>query len=227
MTSKKYSKQEKENIILECIQSKKDYKTICSKYKIRYALLYQWVRNYEKNEKLKPMKRAQSNEERLEILLKLKEIEAKYLTAEALKHKYSIKYLCSVLNYYYFLNQTEREEEIEIKENLLEIFKSSTETYGRRRTAALNQKMHTNYNVKKIRRLMIEFDLQCVIRRKRKDYPKVQKDDIAENLLNRNFKTTMENEIWSSDITEIPTMEGKLYLSAILDVHSRSMIAYE
>lgn len=82
MTSKKYSKQEKENIILECIQSKKDYKTICSKYKIRYALLYQWVRSYEKNEQLKPMKLAQSNEERLEILLKLKEIENQALRNE-------------------------------------------------------------------------------------------------------------------------------------------------
>lgn len=82
MTSKKYSKKEKENIILECIQSKKDYKSIYSKYKIRYALLYQWVRSYEINEKLKPMQLAQSNEERLEILLKLKEIEKQALRDE-------------------------------------------------------------------------------------------------------------------------------------------------
>ena len=82
MPSKKYSKQEKEHIILECIESKKDYKTIAKKYSISYGKLYQWVNSYEKQEKIKPVKLAQSNEERLEILLKLKEIENQALRNE-------------------------------------------------------------------------------------------------------------------------------------------------
>ena len=150
-----------------------------------------------------------------------------------MKHKYSVKYLCAVLqlnrsSYYYFLNQVESEETIKIKDNITKIFEESNETYGRRRmTVAINQLMNENYNVKRIRRLMIELDLQCVIRRKKKYYPKVKKDYIAENFLNRKFNPQMENEIWSSDVTEIPTTEGKLYLSAIIDVHSRNIIAYE
>lgn len=85
--------------------------------------------------------------------------------------------------------------------------------------------MGTKYNVKRIHRLMIELDMQCVIRRKKNKYARSKKDYIAENFLNRNFSTTRENEIWSSDITEIATAEGKLYLSAIIDVNSRSIIS--
>lgn len=152
---------------------------------------------------------------------------------DALKHKYAIQYLCNVLSlnrssYYYFFNTKENEETAAIKENIRIIFRNSKETYGRRRmTVAINQRMNKNYNVKRIRRLMIEMDLECVIRKKRRIYPKVKKDYVAENLLNRNFNAAMENQIWSRDITEIPTAEGKLYLSAIIDVHSRSIISHE
>lgn len=82
MATKKYSKEEKLEIIKECIKSNKDYKLICSKYSIRYSLVYQWVRAYEKKEKVKPLKEAQSNEEKLEILLTLKEMEIQSLQAE-------------------------------------------------------------------------------------------------------------------------------------------------
>lgn len=82
MTSKKYSKEEKLEIIKECIKSNKDYKSICSKYSIKYGLLYQWVLAYEKKEKLRPLEEAQSNEERLKILLTLKDMEIQSLQAE-------------------------------------------------------------------------------------------------------------------------------------------------
>lgn len=131
-------------------------------------------------------------------------------------------------SYYQYLHQSESEETKKLKAVIKEIFESSKSTYGRRRMkVAVNQRLNTQYNEKKINRLMIELDLQCVIRRKRNNYLKVKKDYIAENILNRDFSTTTENQKWSSDITEIPTAEGKLYLSAIIDVNSRKIISYE
>jgi len=49
---------------------------------------------------------------------------------------------------------------------------------------------------------------------------------VAENLLNREFKTTHPNEKWVSDITYIPTDEGWLYLAGILDLHGREPVGW-
>ena len=49
---------------------------------------------------------------------------------------------------------------------------------------------------------------------------------IAENLLDRNFKTNAPNQVWVTDLTYIWTREGWLYLSAILDLYSRSVVGW-
>ena len=49
---------------------------------------------------------------------------------------------------------------------------------------------------------------------------------VAENLLNRRFKTDRPNKVWLSDITYIRTQEGWLYLSAILDLYNRQIIGW-
>lgn len=54
---------------------------------------------------------------------------------------------------------------------------------------------------------------------------------IAENILNRNFKASKPNEKWLTDVTEFKWYEGivvhKVYLSAILDLYDRRIVAYE
>jgi transposase InsO family protein len=49
---------------------------------------------------------------------------------------------------------------------------------------------------------------------------------IAENLLQRKFTTDAPNKVWVTDITYIPTREGWLYLSAIIDLHSRAVVGW-
>lgn len=49
---------------------------------------------------------------------------------------------------------------------------------------------------------------------------------IAENLLDRNFKTAAPNQAWVTDITYIWTREGWLYLAAILDLYSRAVVGW-
>lgn len=48
----------------------------------------------------------------------------------------------------------------------------------------------------------------------------------AKNLLNRNFKHSEPNKAWVGDITYIRTKEGWLYLSVILDLHSRLVVGW-
>lgn len=53
---------------------------------------------------------------------------------------------------------------------------------------------------------------------------------IAENLLNRQFYASKPNEKWLTDVTEFKWYEGievyKVYLSAILDLYDRRIVAY-
>jgi putative transposase len=49
---------------------------------------------------------------------------------------------------------------------------------------------------------------------------------IAKNILNRDFKAEKPNEKWATDITYVETLEGWLYLVAIIDLFSRKVIGY-
>lgn len=53
---------------------------------------------------------------------------------------------------------------------------------------------------------------------------------IADNILNREFRADKPNEKWLTDVTEFKWYEGievhKVYLSAILDLYDRRIVAY-
>ena len=49
---------------------------------------------------------------------------------------------------------------------------------------------------------------------------------IAPNLLERDFDTTVPNQKWVTDVTEFGMFGQKIYLSAILDLHSQDIISY-
>jgi transposase InsO family protein len=49
---------------------------------------------------------------------------------------------------------------------------------------------------------------------------------VAENLLGREFLSAVPNQVWASDITYIWTLEGWLYLAAVIDLHSRMVVGW-
>src|SRR5919199_4321606 len=51
-------------------------------------------------------------------------------------------------------------------------------------------------------------------------------DQIAADLVDRQFARTGPNELWVSDITEHPTIEGKVYCAVVLDVYSRRVVGW-
>ncbi|VUD69446.1 hypothetical protein TDB9533_04816 [Thalassocella blandensis] len=54
----------------------------------------------------------------------------------------------------------------------------------------------------------------------------VATNNIAENLLNRNFKAEKPNQKWVSDITYIPVRGGHVYLAVVMDLYSRKIIGW-
>lgn len=101
--------------------------------------------------------------------------------------------------------------------------------YGyRRMTMNLNRKMNKHYNAKRIHRLMKLVGLQAKIRRKKKWDHRPSDNNVADNILNREFTAAHPNEKWVTDITELKYGEGqKAYLSAVLDLYDNSIVSYE
>lgn len=113
-------------------------------------------------------------------------------------------------------------------EEIIRLYSEVKGIYGyRRMTLNVNSRLKRNYNHKRIYRLMKSVHMQAVIRRKKKHYVMSEPRITAENVLNRAFTANRPNEKWLTDVTEFKLLNGKkAYLSAILDLHDKSIVAY-
>lgn len=49
---------------------------------------------------------------------------------------------------------------------------------------------------------------------------------VAENVLNRGFTPTEKNRVWTTDITYIWTLQGRVYLAVVIDLYSRRVAGW-
>jgi len=153
--------------------------------------------------------------------------------------KYPIEKLCLKLHinrsaYYKWLNRTSRKSQLtneQIIEWIKELYEEQNGILGyRQMTIAVNRKQKIRYNKKRIYRLMQILHLKSVCRKKKYNYIHSTPEVTAENVLNREFYTDAPNEKWLTDVTEFKYYFGvevkKLYLSAILDLYDRRIVAY-
>ena len=84
-------------------------------------------------------------------------------------------------------------------------------------------------NPKKIRRLMHKYNLFCPIRKAnpyRRMAAALRTNNVAENLLNREFESHGPRAVLLTDITYIRFQDGFLYLSTILDAYTKEALAH-
>jgi transposase InsO family protein len=60
----------------------------------------------------------------------------------------------------------------------------------------------------------------------RRKWKRIRADDIATDLVERDFHRAGPNQLWVTDITEHPTREGKIYCCVILDTYSRRVVGW-
>jgi putative transposase len=101
-------------------------------------------------------------------------------------------------------------------------------TYGSPRVhAELTLGLGLPVNLKRVERLMRQAGIQGLYRRRRRGC--TIRDPHAEpssDLVNRNFTVSAPNVLWITDITEHPTIEGKVYCAAVMDAYSRLIIGW-
>lgn len=108
-----------------------------------------------------------------------------------------------------------------------EIFEDSRCTYGFRRIKeGIRLKYGVILNHKKISRIMKKYGLLPKYYRKKKNTDRRTEENVRDNLLKRNFTAERMNGKWCTDITYLIHGNQRAYLSTIIDLYDRSVVAY-
>ena len=110
-----------------------------------------------------------------------------------------------------------------------EIFDESKGTYGYRRVCeGLLIKYGVMFNHKKVQRIMKKYNIKPQYTRKKKNpsYKRIEAN-VKPNLVKRKFNVDKENKIWTTDITYLIFNGKRAYLSTILDLYDRKIVAYK
>lgn len=113
-----------------------------------------------------------------------------------------------------------------VKERITGLFHYHKGRYGYRRiTAALrNDGMPLNH--KTVGKLMRELKLASNLRPKKYQSWKGPCGHTSANVLQRNFQASEPNQKWVSDVTEFSLGGGKVYLSPLMDLFNREIVAW-
>ncbi len=125
---------------------------------------------------------------------------------------------------YYEYSKEDLANDQELKD-LIDVIYDSHPEYGSRRITEMLKRRGILINRKRTQRLMQEIGIQgvhpkrnlSIANRNHKKYPFIARDK----------PITQINQVWSTDITYIKTVFGTVYLVAIIDWHSRLIIAWE
>jgi putative transposase len=145
-----------------------------------------------------------------------------------LKSEISISKQCKVLdlkrNFLFHSPKGESDENLQIM-LLLDKLYFVTPFYGYRKITVWLQNQGFNINEKRVRRLMKLVNWKTIYREPKtticnpehKKYPYLLKD----------LKITHKNQVWATDITYIPMKHGFMYLTAIIDLHTRYVLNWD
>lgn len=124
---------------------------------------------------------------------------------------------------FYYIPSGESEENLAIMRQLDEQY-FSTPFYGALRLTAMLVLSGRKVNIKRVRRLMKLMNWQTIYREPRTTIS--DKTHYKYPYLLRGLKIERCNQVWAMDITYIPMKTGFMYLTAIIDLHSRYLVQW-
>ena len=97
--------------------------------------------------------------------------------------------------------------------------------FGSRQMARWLRRQGETVNRKRVQRLMREMGLEAIYRKP--NLSRAQPGHRVYPYLLRNLAVSRPNHVWATDITYIPVQGGYAYLCAVIDWHSRCVLAWE
>jgi len=147
---------------------------------------------------------------------------------ESKNDKISIRRQCELLgisrNQYYYKPKSESSENIDIMHRM-DYQYLKTPYYGARRmTEQLKRELGKTINIKRTRRLMKKMGLETIYRKR--NLSRRNKAHSVYPYLLRDMEIDNINQVWSTDITYIPMKNGYMYLTVVIDWHSRYILSW-
>jgi putative transposase len=151
------------------------------------------------------------------------------------QRSYPVQTMCQVLDvstsgYYAWRQRGESvraQEDRELLGEIERIYADSGKRYGSPRVWQALRKLGRKHSRKRVARLMATKGLFA---RKRRHFVHTTQADpthqASANLLARDFHADEPNRKWVSDIKQIPTDEGDLYLAVHLDLYARRVVGW-
>ena len=160
-----------------------------------------------------------------------------YEFIDSQKAEFNISFLCNSCNvsrqsYYSWLNSREAiqdrlAKDLELKDQILQIYRQSKSTYGAPKITYKLRQQGIHISRKKVAKLMVDLGIKGACSRKKiRTTIADKKAKFSLDLLKRNFSASEIDKVFVSDLTYIETLEGWLYLVAILDVYTRKIVGY-
>ena len=118
-------------------------------------------------------------------------------------------------------------DDVKAMKRIDEIYTDISSTYGYRFMHKQLLQDGFAIGVNKVNRLMNEMGIQAIFPRKRRLTSIKNKQHKIYPYLLRDIEFIKENQVWSGDITYIPIKGGHMYLAAIIDWHSRSILSWK
>jgi putative transposase len=139
----------------------------------------------------------------------------------------SVRRQCELLGLHratvYYTPVGETDENLCLMRRIDELY-LKTPFYGSRRMVVELAHGGLAVNRKRVQRLMRLMDIEAIYPRPRTTMSAAEHRKFP--YLLRNRQITKPNEVWAADITYIPMRQGYMYLVAIIDWHSRYVLAW-
>jgi hypothetical protein len=116
----------------------------------------------------------------------------------------------------------------QLTNTIVEIHRMSRRCYGSPRVhAELRLGEGIRCSRKRVERLMRQAGVTGIHRRRRRGCTRRDPDaNPSEDLVRRAFDPSEPDRLWTMDITEHPTTEGKVYLAVVIDAFSRMVVGW-
>jgi len=252
-----YSAEFKTKVVLELLAADKTVAQIASKYEITAKSLTDWKKQFLSNASLAfdVDGATQAYKDEIATLKKENDALAKTLGKTTIERDWAVGKLqsldlsnkkdlvdskltdlstarqCELIKLnrstLYYEPKPIKYEDIKIMNRIDEIYTEISSTYGYR--FMHKQLIQEGYSVgvNKVNRLMNQMGIQAIFpKKKRLSNVKHKQHKIYPYLLG-NIDIQQANQVWCGDITYIPIKGGHIYLAAVLDWHSRSVLAWK